>query len=257
MPRRRRRKRPATNPGDANAILGEIHTLDAFRNQMARMGYGTPNLLEGTDYPLTRLTRDYNLMNSLYRSHWIVRKIIDTIPEDMTKNWIQLTCQVSPELIDRYQRAERRTKTREAILRALKWGRLYGGAAAVMMIEGHEHYLDRPLNLDEVMPDSYKGLLVLDRWSGITPAGEVIDDINSPDFGLPASYHVTTETGTVYDVHASRVLRFIGRELPYWERVAEVQWGISEIEVVYDELKNGTTHPGTFPVSFSSPRSEF
>lgn len=33
------------------------------------------------------------------------------------------------------------------------------------------------------------------------------------------------------------MLRFIGRELPNWEKYAEQQWGASEVEVIFDELK--------------------
>jgi hypothetical protein len=40
-------------------------------------------MLEGTSYVMTRLTRNYGLLNTLYREHWIVRKIVDIIPEDM------------------------------------------------------------------------------------------------------------------------------------------------------------------------------
>ena len=31
-------------------------SMDAFQNVLARLGAGTPNLLEGTEYPMTRLT---------------------------------------------------------------------------------------------------------------------------------------------------------------------------------------------------------
>ncbi len=196
-----------------------------------------PNLLEGTNYPLTRLSRDYNLMNSLYRGSWIIRKVIDSIPEDALKNWYELNSQITPEAIDQFKKVEKRTKTKAKILEAWKWGRLYGGAAAVMMIEGHEDMLSEPLDLDSVMPDSYKGLLVLDRWSGITPSGEYIEDINDPDFGLPQHYQITTRFNSAYNIHSSRVLRFIGRDLPYWEKQAEIMWGMSEVEVVFDELK--------------------
>lgn len=211
--------------------------LDAFQNIMARLGFGTPHIMEGTDYPLTRLTRNYNLMNSLYRTSWIVRKVIDTIPEDCCKNWIELKTQEDPEKLDRFHKLEKRAKVRAAIKQGMKWGRLYGGAAGVMMIAGHENYLDKPLDLDTVLPDSFKGILILDRWSGISPTAEMVEDINDPDFGLPLSYRVTTVDGKGFNVHASRVLRFIGRDLPQWEKQAEMQWGISEIEVIYEELK--------------------
>lgn len=215
----------------------ETNIQDAFSNVLARLGFGSDNLLETTDYPLNRLTRNYSLMNSLYRSHWIVRKIIDTIPEDMLKNGYELQCQVSPESLDLFHRAERKSKTRAGLLQGLRWGRLFGGAAGIILIDGHEDYLSEPLDLDSVMPGSYKGLMILDRWSGIYPTSELIEDINDPYFGYPASYQITTETAKTMRIHHSRIIRFTGRDLPYWERLAETHWGISEVEVIFDELK--------------------
>ena len=222
---------------DKQIVQQPVRTTDAFMNALARMGLNQPNLLEGTEYPLTRLTRNYNLLNSLYRSHWIIRRIIDTIPEDMCKARYTLTTNVAPDLLDRFQKMERRTKTQARILEGLKWGRLYGGAAAVMVIDGHEDMLYEKLDYDMIMPGSFKGLMVFDRWSGITPGPDLVEDINDPDFGLPDYYQVTTQEGCVFQVHHSRVLRFIGRDVPYWEKQAEVHWGISEVEVVFDELK--------------------
>ena len=211
--------------------------LDAFQNLTARLGTNTPNLLEGTSYPNTRLTRNYQLLNSLYRSHWIIRKIIDVPQEDMMKNWIDLTTEAEPKYIDKFQKAVRKTRTRAKILQGLKWGRLFGGAAGVMLIAGHENMLDQPLDYDSIMPGSFKGLTVVDRWVGVYPSLELVSDIDSPDFGLPLKYLITASDGKTYDVHSSRVVRFTGRDLPEWESQAENRWGISEIELVFDELK--------------------
>lgn len=220
-----------------DAILNARRTRDAFSNAMARIGFGTPSMLEGTSYPTTRITRDYNLHNSLYRSNWIIRKVIDTIPNDMCKNWYTIKSQVAPDALDRYQKTERRTRTKAKIRDGLKWGRLYGGAAAVIMIEGHEEILDRPLDMDMVLPGSYKGLIVLDRWSGITPGPTVITDKNDPEYGLPEYYQITCQDGETFHVDHSRVLRFCGPDLPFWEKQAEMLWGCSEVEIIFDELK--------------------
>lgn len=233
MSKKKAKNRKATNPKNRNSN----YTMDAFTNTLARLGFGTPNLLESTEYPMTRLTQDYNLMNSLYRSHWIIRKIIDCIPEDMCKNWINITTQLEPEQIKRFDKLQRTTRIKKSILQALKWGRLYGGAGAVVIIEGHENILDEPLDYDSIMPGAFKGLIVSDRWSGLFPSSEIIDNISSPDFGLPEYYQWFLESGESIKVHHSRVLRFTGRELPYLERYAENNWGASEVEVVFDELK--------------------
>lgn len=221
-----------------NAFLSHMMVTDAFQNVPARLGYGTSNLLEGTNYPLTRLSRNYILLQALYRSNWIARKIIDAVAEDMLKNWVRFDLDMDPARIQKLQNDIRDTGTVFKLLEALKWGRLFGGAAAIMMIEGDEDRLAKPLDLDRVGPGTFKGLIVLDRWSGITPGATINYDLTNPqEFDLPASYQITTEGGGTYEVHHSRVLRFTGRGLPHWEWQAEQRWGISEFEVIYDELK--------------------
>lgn len=210
---------------------------DAFTNSLARVGFAQPNILEGTQYPITRLTKNYNLMNSLYRDSWIIRRVVDTTAQDMYKNWIQITSSITPEEIKKIEKTIRVTRTRSAMLAATKWGRLYGGAAAIMLIDGQEDMLDQPLDLNSIMPGDYKGLLVLDRWSGIYPGPDLVKDLDSPDYGLPEYYQIKTETGDQTRVHHSRVIRFCGPELPYWEKMAEVYWGASIVEQVFDELK--------------------
>ena len=41
---------------------------------------------------------------------------------------------------------------------------------------------------------------------------------------------------TVANVHHSRVIRFVGRELPWLEKVVEQYWGESEVESIYQDL---------------------
>ncbi len=212
-------------------------TTDAFSNVLARLGYGTPNLLEGTEYPLTRLTNNYQLLNSLYRNNWIARRVIDTIPEDMCRNWITVKTQVDPMQLEQLDKLWRTRRLKERILDGLKWGRLYGGAVGLLMIEGHEDILDQPLDFDMIMPGSFKNIMVVDRWAGAYPSEELEENINDVEFGLPKYYEITLTTGTLLRVHHSRVLRFVGKRLPYWEMLAEVYWGESEIEVIYEELK--------------------
>lgn len=212
-------------------------STDAFQNVMARLGQGTQSLLEGTEYELTRLTNNYQLMNSLYRSHWIIRRVIDAIPEDMTRNWLTLNTELPPEEVRKVDKVWYNRRVKSKILHGLKWGRLYGGAAGIIMIDGHEDILNEPLDFDTVMPGSFAGLHIVDRWSGINPGPDLIDDINDIEFGLPNTYEVTLDGGERTTVHHSRIIRFVGRELPYWEKLAEMHWGASEVEVVYDELK--------------------
>lgn len=216
--------------------LESRRAFDAFCNAVARLGVNTNNLLESTEYLMTRLTRNYQLMNTLYRENWIVGKIIDTKPGDMVKNWYKVNSEVSPEMLERLTKIERKTRVKAKILEGLKWGDLYGGAAGIMLIHGQGDILQEPLDIDSIMPGDFRGLLILDRWSGITPNLEVVTDISDPEFGYPKTYTVTPETGEPFKVDHTRVLRFTGRSLPFWEKVAEMHWGASELERVYQEL---------------------
>ncbi len=220
----------------------KLMTKDSFTNALARMGFAQPNVTEGAQYPLTRLTRNYNLMTALYRNHWIIRKVVDVVAKDMIKNWVEFTSGITPEETDAINRTIRHTGLKPKLIEAITWARLYGGSAALMIIEGQED-LSEPLDYDSIMPGQFKGLIILDRWSGIYPLLETVDDINSPDFGLP-KYYMIKEEATTSDsdagniiVHHSRILRFIGDLLPQWEMLAESYWGASVVERLFDELK--------------------
>jgi phage-related protein (TIGR01555 family) len=221
-----------------SGIAEQRRAADAFQNIAANLGFQSSNLLEATQYPLTRLTFNYILLQSLYRSHWIIRKIIDSPAEDMTKNWVSLDSDLAPEQLKRFEQACKLTGTANQVLTTLKWARLFGGAAAIIVIKGDENRLDKPLKVEDVEPDSYRGLIPLDRWAGITPGATLCSDIDRPlDFGLPTNYQVTLKTGRTFTIDASRVVRFIGRDVPSWEKEVEQQWGVSEVEIVFDELR--------------------
>ena len=171
-------------------VLKKIYTTDAFQNQMARLGFGQPNLANGAEYPITRLSQNYNLFTSLYRSSWIARKIVDVFPSDMLKNWIKITSNIEPSQIKKIESVVRKTGTKRKLKEGLKWARLYGGAAGLILIDGQDD-LSEPLDYDLIMPGSYKGLLVFDRWNGIYPDIELEDDINDTEFGLPKYYNIS------------------------------------------------------------------
>lgn len=236
----RARDKPSTvtSPETRSAGNPPIFTNDAFSNPLARLGIGTPNLLEYTEYTKTNFTADYNTITALYRENWIVGRIVDIVAEDMVKNWYSIKSQISPESKKKISRLEAKTGVRAKVLEGLKWGRLYGGAAAIIVIEGQEDMLDQPLNYDLIMPGSFKGLIIVDRWSGISPSSELVENISDPDFGLPKYYTVADEAfGLGIKVHHSRVIRFSGRPLPNIEEQSEQYWGTSELERVYSELK--------------------
>ena len=108
----------------------------------------------------------------------------------------------------------------------------------LIAIEGQEDILDEPLDLDSVGPGQYQGLITFDRWTGIYPSTEISTDITKPhEFGLPTHYTVNTIGADTFQVHASRILRFIGPDVPQPEYQAQMYWGISVLEPVFEEVR--------------------
>lgn len=233
---KRKRRRALDKAPEPQPIRSRA--LDAFSNVLARLGAGTPNLLEGTEYSLQRMSRDFNTLNALYRESWIVRRIIDVIPADMLKNWITITSGLDPDVEKRLSLTLRRTQLIDKLKRGMQWGRLYGGALGVMLVKHQGYDLSQPLQLDWIMPGDFAGMLIFDRWNGVNPSSELIEDISDPDYGYPKYYTVTDPAGGgSVKIHHSRVIRFTGNTLPLWEEIAEMQWGASVVESIFDELR--------------------
>ena len=221
-------QKPNTAPG-ASAVV----TMDAFSNPLFHLGYGSQSPLEATEYPLTRMTDNYALLNSLYRDNWVVQNVVGLMVDDMLREWYKLRGTISQEYQDELARVERVTQIRARLNEGLRWGRLYGGAAGLIMIDG-QNDLSKPLDLEMIYPGSFKGLYILDRWQGISPNIRLVFEGGEE---VPESYSVVDGSGnTVATVHHSWVIRFTGRELPRIERQAELYWGESEVEALYKDV---------------------
>ena len=234
MSRKKNRGRAGATQAVVPAQSGAVMALDAFSNPLFRLGYGSQSPLEATEYPLTRMTDNYALLNSLYRENWVVQRIIGIIPDDITEKWFRLSEEVDPGRLRRLEQVQMETGLRESVNEGLRWGRLYGGAAGLIVIRGQEGMLDRPLDLETVLPGSFQGLYILDRWCGITPEAGLVFHRGRM---VPEYYTINSEEGgVVARVHHSRVIRFTGRDLPYLERMAEMYWGESEVESLYQDV---------------------
>lgn len=233
---RRHKTQNFTNDEKIQENAKKIETNDAFSNALFRLGFGSQSPLEATEYPLTRMTDNYALLNSLYRDNWVVQNVVGLVVEDMLRERFKVDG-LSPDKQQELNAEIRRTKLWGKIKDGLSWGRLYGGAAGLIMIRGQEEMMDTPLDLSAVLPDSFCGLYIVDRWCGVVPDSKLISDMQDPDFGLPEYYLINSpENKLVAKVHHSRIIRFTGRELPYLEKVSEMYWGASEIEALYKDV---------------------
>ena len=221
----------------AAIVAGRSLAEDGYSNAAASLGDASVLLSSGT-FLRSNLTANTELLTAAYRESWLAKRIIDMPSEDMTRKWYKLNTSMDDQDLRRLKRLEAKHNVRQEITNAIRWARLYGGSLAVMVLrDGME--LSEPLDLEGLSPGAFQGLLVLDRTQGISPSTELETNLDDPDFGEPMWYDadIDTEEERHVRIHHSRVLKFTGRELPRLEMQAEMYWGVSELEHIWDELK--------------------
>lgn len=199
---------------------------DGFTNVVARLGVNGTNALSGGTYTRSALSLNPRVLEAMYSSSWIVGKVVDQIAEDMTRAGIIIQ---GTDQVDEIHDVLAKTNTWNSLTELIKWGRLYGGAAGVIMIEGQN--LASPLRIETVSKGAYKGLTVIDRWRLTTDGNTTL--AAGIEAGQPEFY---TLTATGERVHHSRVIRQVGTVLPYWQALMQQGWGASVIERLDDRV---------------------
>lgn len=220
-----------------DAISGKVtaKTNDSFQNFAANLGYGTRNLSTYSTYGFNPISRIQTKLEWMYRGSWLVGVVVDCVAEDMVRAGIELTGDIKPEDIDEFHQLANATGVWNGVLSTLKWGRLYGGAIGVMMIDGQDP--SSPLRIETIKKGAFRGIAVLDRWSLTPSLDELVTELG-PDSGMPMYYKVAASMPVLANqkIHYSRILRTVGVELPYWQAIAENMWGMSVLERLYDRL---------------------
>jgi uncharacterized protein len=224
-------KKPRKKKGtDATA------TTDGFINLTARMGLGAHNVLSQGTYINTMLTENRVQLENLYLGSWIVGQCIDAMAEDMTRAGILIQGSDEPKAILKMSAALINTGAWRALREATQWGRLYGGAVAMIQIDGQDP--STPLKVDTVGKGQFTGLRVFDRWQLQPSITDIVQE--GPHAGLPNFYRVISDvnSGTVSNVnmHHSRAIRCIGIHLPIYQALVHQLWGESIVERLYDRL---------------------
>lgn len=221
--------------GSSPISAGKAFVGDSFQDFQHGIGYGTSGPLSSATYGFNPISRNHTLLEWMYRGSWLTSNVVDAVADDMIRAGIAFDSDMAPDEIEDFHQYCQNTLIWQQLNETLKWSRLYGGALAVMMIDGQQ--TDTPLRAESVGKGQFQGLLVLDRWM-VWP--HIEDLVKEPglDYGKPRYYSVVADARNLpnWRIHHSRCLRFDGISLPYWQRVAENYWGLSVIEPLYDRL---------------------
>jgi phage-related protein (TIGR01555 family) len=218
-------------------------TVDGYDNFLSRIGLRNDNTLSASTYTFDLITRNRIKLEAAYRGSWVVGVAVDAVAEDMTRAGIDITTNDADDDIEEIDNAISRLQLWQSLCSLAKWGRLYGGAIGVIQIAGQK--LNTPLDLETIGKDQFQGIVVFDRWQLNPILNDVID--SGPEMGLPKYYQIVNnptqvepDAKQVVDgmivVHYTRVIRYTGIDLPFFQAIQEMMWGESILERPWDRL---------------------
>ena len=204
---------------------------DGFQNFTSHLGYSqnNDNLLSDGFFEFNNYTKNRIQLEAGYRTNWLCSSLVDCVAQDMTRAGLQFTGEIDPKEITQLETFFSRSGILEDITDGIRWGRLYGGAIAHIMIKNVDY--TKELDITKIKENDFIGIHVYDRWELSPDLTELIQE--GRDIGLPLYYTITT---LGIKVHHSHVIRFTGDKLPKWQAINELLWGASVIENVLDRI---------------------
>jgi len=176
-------------------------------------------------------------VSAMYRTDWLAGKIVDIIPDDMTREWRTFSGDIKPETVRALEDEEDRLNLQGMFNLAHKWARLYGTAFIVIAADDGLPP-NVPLDINAIKPGSLKHIKAIDRWRvNLHKVPPVADPLDA-DYGMPQFYRMV-ETGV--EIHRSRLLRFDGVRLPYDDFRRNNYFSDSILARLYDPLTNFST----------------
>lgn len=211
-------------------------SADSFANLNLRLGMLADGPLSGSTYRFNPITRQRTLLEFMYRGSWLAGKAIDVPADDMTRAGVQFTSELPPNDLQRIQASVDGHQLWPTIADVIRWGRLYGGAIGVVLVDGQDPRT--PLRPNTVGPGQFQGLLCLDRWMLEPELSDLVTDFG-PFLGQPKYYRVSSNAPALrgQSLHYTRVaFRILGITLPYQQALTENLWGESVLERLHDRM---------------------
>jgi phage-related protein (TIGR01555 family) len=204
------------------AVVRALRAWDGLRNLVSGVGTAKDKATAWR-YVFERL--DEQQIHAMYTSDWLARKIVDIVPEDMTREWRIW----QSERAEDYYKAERQLRIRTRIQEALTLARLDGGAA--LLIGDGASDPTKPLDVERIKAGGIKYLHVFSRLE-LSGQNQILQLAN-PDYLLNEHYQITTQQEKAAALnnalaHRSRFVFFKGAKVPRSLTIqTEPEWGLS------------------------------
>ncbi len=220
------------NNKNQRTIVKEVKRSDGFNNSVIGHGNKQKDAMSNFGYTLNQIMGD-GLLASLFIGNSLAAKIVSSPADEATKHWITVK-------EDKDKCIENTLDLLGAELHfadALRWSRLYGGSA-ILMIVNDGGTLEDELNENNIQ--EIEGLRVFDRTQIFWNDAVLYDNPNSKKYGKPEYYQINPISGMPFMVHESRLLLFTGDPLPELYKISQQGWGKPCLQGMFEEIINNS-----------------
>jgi phage-related protein (TIGR01555 family) len=195
--------------GIVASIFDSLPSFDSLKNVVTKMG--VPGKSKSHAWVYDYCPIDQISAEQAYCSDWLARKIVDLLPKHATREWRTWQADQAEQIYATEKQFQVRSKVKEALI----YDRLYGGG--VILIGAQTANPEKPLKIDQVGRGGLKYLHVFHRYQLVD--GDIITDLDSPDFGKPEYYNLVASDGvddalTRVRIHRSRFVFFTSIRYP-------------------------------------------
>lgn len=215
------------------AAKDSVVMRDSYGNSLLSIGNNDKDV-KFENYAFNNNTLNWWLWLALYNDSWVFRRTIDKPSQDMIRCGITLQGTNS-----KYGEVLRKMKShRFDFIQLLQWGSLFGGSVACILFDNFDDDdYKQPMNIKKARKAKTMRFYVVDRWYGVAPSTENVDDMTSIDYGKPKSYEITFSDGKTKTIHHDYVLRYEHRTAPKLVKNGQLQgWGYAEGAHIMSEL---------------------
>lgn len=202
-----------------DGLVNLVANLGTPRDKAASTFYGLPMLSEQE-------------AENAYRGTWLARKVIDIPAMDSCRKWRGWSA--DQKQISAIETEEKRLGLQQKVLKAMIRARLTGGAALYIGTGQSDPAL--PLKPESIGKGGIRHINVLPKR--VLQAGELDLDSESPGYGLPAFYTLSSGTGGQVKIHPSRLVIMHGADKPDPEQGIGDGWGDSVLLAISKAIKD-------------------
>lgn len=204
---------------------------DGWVNKYTGLGSSSSRTTNTLFQAGTRLDR-YTLAE-LYRTNGLAKRIVNIVVDDAMRGFVCGEEELIKEL--------KRLKAKQAIFDAASFGRLYGGAIVIALVDDGMP-LERPLDTKRV--NKLISLRVFDRHQVSWTNDDLCDDFFKEWYGEPELFTITNNNNALtgdelfFKIHRSRCHIFGGERVCNNARSTNCSWDDPILQSCYDSLKS-------------------